>query len=312
MEQFRALIAKLHELPLPEACERVGQFVMDSKGDRGTIRLLVNSFDESCASAVDSFRLSMFLHCPDEVINQVLIALKIPFETYYYELVNINEPDVLDQYCTRMAPLLPLDQEKWQFLIDCVTTLQREDEDIDMQLGLCRQQLHKFFMRQTTLVKPTWIVAARTEPLSKVVDLKPFVALDQGFDASMKESLENRDLAREFGILNKRKSVDPSDFDPDHLCCKYGGCRMLICNDCHRYVEDEFDAPDEWFTGRCDYCKREISHEHWAIREPLINGGWLGCYCGFQCLKKGATEDHPLQLELFRHLLEAFGVHDRE
>jgi len=60
-----------------------------------------------------------------------------------------------------------------------------------------------------------------------------------------------------------------------------GGCRMLLCT-CH---EEEYKRGHEaWFTNECDECKNVIGDISYAVRYPIRNGGWRGCYCGFQCM----------------------------
>lgn len=45
----------------------------------------------------------------------------------------------------------------------------------------------------------------------------------------------------------------------------------------------------EWFTGECKHCRRSIRHKHYALRMPMVQGGWYGCYCSFECLRNGVT-----------------------
>lgn len=312
MNEFCAIITSLHQLPLEEAYTKIAQFVKDCHGDSDTIRLLVESYDKECKAETQSFRLGMFLYCEKEIIEEVITALKVSPELYYYELVNLNDSDLLLRYCEKMKEILQLSREQWQFLLDKIQFLQEnEGFSLDGQLRLCHEQLYRFAYRQLELTKPSWLVAKDdTESLPTDIP-EPYVAVNSSFEISMKEF--SKELAREYGILNKRKSLY-ADFDPNHVCCKHGGCRMLTCNEFHRYVEDNFDFEQEleWFTGKCDCCKKSIPFRHWSIREPLLNGGWIGCFCSFHCLEKGASEDHPFQLELFRHILYGFGIYDRE
>jgi hypothetical protein len=41
-----------------------------------------------------------------------------------------------------------------------------------------------------------------------------------------------------------------------------------------------------WFTGNCDYCNRKIRHYWYAVRKPVINGGWEGCFCSWKHVRK--------------------------
>jgi hypothetical protein len=70
-----------------------------------------------------------------------------------------------------------------------------------------------------------------------------------------------------------------------------GGCRMLTCM-CREFEQDEDDGteyeehnPNAWFTGICDSCKRKISDISYALRYPILDGGFIGTYCSVDCLK---------------------------
>ena len=115
-------------------------------------------------------------------------------------------------------------------------------------------------------------------------------------------SLEkNPDLFRLYGPANAIKgrdlfygAVDPSiksglpevDDEGDE-CTKYGGCRMLLCNCFEKYDDDNnYDPTMTWFKGACDYCFKRIADKSHAVREPMEKGGWIGCYCSLDCLRK--------------------------
>ena len=71
----------------------------------------------------------------------------------------------------------------------------------------------------------------------------------------------------------------------DHICMRYGGCRMLVCN-CVEGNDEEFGDDDDadWFKGQCDDCGLLIKNRRHAVRVPRDSGGWSGCYCSFSCL----------------------------
>jgi hypothetical protein len=74
-----------------------------------------------------------------------------------------------------------------------------------------------------------------------------------------------------------------------------GGCRMLTCN-CFEY--DEFDNPSEYFYDQtCRICNIEISDKRDVIRAPLVNGGWIGCYCCYNCANIGIDQFYYSDLE---------------
>ena len=95
---------------------------------------------------------------------------------------------------------------------------------------------------------------------------------------------DDETLFRIVGPLNRR--IDAS-FEDSSPCAKYGGCRMFICIDFEAInPEDDTINPDvDWYTGSCQYCFRKIVNRYWAIRRPLVHGGWVGCYCSSNCIK---------------------------
>ena len=68
----------------------------------------------------------------------------------------------------------------------------------------------------------------------------------------------------------------------------YGGPRMFY--DTTRET-DETDQVriTEWFTGNCEECSKKIDSYRYAVRRPLMRGGWVGCFCSFDCVKKSIT-----------------------
>jgi hypothetical protein len=92
----------------------------------------------------------------------------------------------------------------------------------------------------------------------------------------------------------------------DHICFKYGGCRMYFCN-CFEQDDDNNDYQHiypnipTWFTGRCLTCGREIAKKIYAVRKPLSSGGWKGTFCSMTCLRK--SESNSLD-EMSRTLID--------
>lgn len=101
-----------------------------------------------------------------------------------------------------------------------------------------------------------------------------------------------------YRILGPVSATYDSELTIDHVCCKYGGCRMFTCVEFESAdVEDDSYDPDaEWFTGNCDYCFLKIDNKYWSVRQPLPNGGWKGCYDSWNCVRKDIAEQGPNML----------------
>lgn len=78
-------------------------------------------------------------------------------------------------------------------------------------------------------------------------------------------------------------------------CDPYLECRMLTCNGYSEQLpnpeeDDElvrWDNPYAWFSGVCgsNKCERVIERARYAVREPLLLGGWRGCFCSWDCVR---------------------------
>jgi hypothetical protein len=110
---------------------------------------------------------------------------------------------------------------------------------------------------------------------------------------------------------------DPSETQSDP-CALYGGCRMFICECFDQPSDDEGDTGDYdnyWFTGICEACRLRVKYPHYALREPLLYGGWRGCFCSLECVKDAMVEKdslHNALLDRIEEQLEDIGILDRK
>ena len=136
------------------------------------------------------------------------------------------------------------------------------------------------------------------------------------------ESFDDSALFREYGPVNTIYSVTSEPREPEDVCGKHGGCRMLLCTefeildgfgaqaDCMS-IEEHQNTKD-WYRGKCDVCNSKIHARHCAVRLPLKQGGWQGCFCSLKCLTN-YSDDHQVSL-MIGHMtgqLEAIGIRDR-
>jgi hypothetical protein len=40
-----------------------------------------------------------------------------------------------------------------------------------------------------------------------------------------------------------------------------------------------------WFRRSCDQCSQTILRKQYAVRRPMMDGGWVGCYCSWNCVE---------------------------
>ncbi len=127
-------------------------------------------------------------------------------------------------------------------------------------------------------------------------------------------SLTVKDLERfkKFGPSNPVKGITLKEL-------RKGKDRMLL--------SDYFDTDPETgetmhFDGLCAFCDNSIKHKWYAVRQPLINGGWFGWYCKWNCVLKYIGlmyDDHDKEevsemarlVYSFQRQTEKYGILDR-
>lgn len=121
------------------------------------------------------------------------------------------------------------------------------------------------------------------------------------------------ELFRIFGPANPLVDQDLTLGTPS---AKYGGCRMFLC-DLFDY-DEEFEYVADWFRGVCDQCNLRIRHRWHAVRKPRPHGGWVGCYCSWECARESIHADREEPDILTRELIKIFekqtneiGIQDR-
>ena len=101
-----------------------------------------------------------------------------------------------------------------------------------------------------------------------------------------------------------------------------GPCRMLscLCRDLDQECDEDLQPvhindPDVWFTGSCDSCRRRIINLSYALRFPVTNGGWVGCFCSWACLMKDPPRPiftaEATAIARVRAVIDEFGIFDR-
>jgi hypothetical protein len=138
---------------------------------------------------------------------------------------------------------------------------------------------------------------------------------------SMDQLVKSNEL---FNILGPANAIINGDFKKtDHICYRYGGCRMLYCN-CFEFeqmdigkdeLEIEFPNIPQWFKGQCERCDRVVQKRCYAVRRPLPQGGWRGTYCSWNCLYLSGNVEDQLSMELcnlMENQLNEMGIIDRE
>jgi hypothetical protein len=115
-----------------------------------------------------------------------------------------------------------------------------------------------------------------------------------------------------FRILGPTNPHYDADLTLDHICFKYGGCRMMTCT-CFEYVDDDEPAED-WFTGGCQTCGLKLRSRAHALRKPLHFGGFVGCFCSSICIKDSIVLPDTLtylMTDRIENQLDTYKIQDR-
>jgi len=125
----------------------------------------------------------------------------------------------------------------------------------------------------------------RMDPIRR----EEFVNLFKVDTEDVKDIRENPDLFRVYGPINAYYDTDFSTLTneeghPD-VSKIFGGARMFT--DMQLEYDYEAEMPiDDWFIGYCLECGDRIRSYHHAVREPNLSGGWIGCYCSWDCVRQ--------------------------
>lgn len=173
-----------------------------------------------------------------------------------------------------------------------------------------------------------YAISTLEHKLIRVNDYNENVLLKQSVNATYKPIVvdtKNDDIL--FLIYGPNNTSFDQKVEPipdGTVCERYGGCRMLLCNcseaennhddgDIQDY--DEFGVPDvDWYTGKCQECGGGIEFRHYAIRKPLKMGGWVGCFCGIECIQKNMKYSDMIVTTLIERMsvyLNDKGIQDR-
>lgn len=150
------------------------------------------------------------------------------------------------------------------------------------------------------------------------IEKKAFVDLFQVDEEEIARIRADRDIFRVYGPVNPYPDTDFSILTTDEgqpdVNVIFGGARMFTDNSLEYDYENDLPV-DDWFRGYCLQCSRRIRNYHHAVREPLLTGGWRGCYCSFDCVLKFIeldTESDPDLYNLYTLRVNLLRVVDQD
>jgi hypothetical protein len=153
-------------------------------------------------------------------------------------------------------------------------------------------------------------------------DISP--EIEKSLRVFLQTSTDSESYETQVNIGNPDRVWGPENRIEDKDCCSgpdgEGPCRMLQC-ECLECDDDEDNMYDPsegltWFKGECDYCEKKILDLSHALRFPVNEGGWKGCYCSFECLEDDSIleisdKKKHILMNLMKIKIEKFGIMDR-
>jgi hypothetical protein len=149
--------------------------------------------------------------------------------------------------------------------------------------------------------KPEWVndKTAQNDDSSTLNEFVKSLIIEQNIDDIIEKTLKtsSKEDFRMKGPLNPMIGFDCLNFE--------GPCRMFDC------MCREDDEEDEWFKGNCEICKKAILSYRHSVRIPVIGGGFIGCFCSFECLYKTELplgEDNDILIDEMEAILKSIGI----
>jgi hypothetical protein len=278
---------------------------------------IINSRNDDDAVAIAKLLLIIFPNVNEEEWVQ-LAQLTENFEDEEYENIQLREfllsqsnnyaiyPDWMieenynDLSVEEDYPLLPNVEDAVNMILDDFRKLnigftEIEDDIVDNKNAVKENLITQYSISTST---------EKIMMLSNIIEIPSF---------------DDSHIFKENGPVNSSYSCSLV-IDENHECLKYGGCRMLLCNE---YPEvdifgEQIDLTakniitTDWFVGKCNQCNKKIRRKNHALRLPLFYGGWQGCYCSFQCLEKNVNDPIiALSVGRIKTQLYSIGINDK-
>jgi hypothetical protein len=206
----------------------------------------------------------------------------------------------------------------------------RNNKDVKRYIEYKRKKL----LNNVKAKKPEWVMEPKTHGVLDETEEKyksfeflnsekVLTQLKEAIDSHVKidpldfeqtqqlEKITSMAISLKENILNQNEDFPPERYyGPSNeifgqdCCGMKGPCRMFYCicrNDEDyentSYLDVELNK-QAWFNGTCEECGIGIEKFRYAIRYPVKDGGWIGCFCSFECMKKSNIRPNDSESDL--------------
>lgn len=303
----------LDQLPLENQKELWDIFVryaIENQKSSKSLAILEEYFDLKCPTDVPWKLYTFMLDFTNEELNYFASQLKYPLHLYFTDLCYIDDGVTVARKLSKILGI-----EDYGSVIEFYETIYGADESKKELIEYIRRLQNGWFIdcdevsefeevptfppllkvssmiienmsnSGITLSKENTTLIKNIYCISMVADKMEMLGMEPTFN-------DDVNMFREFGPLNT-----------SYNCCytdnRYGGCRMFLCREYEDFDSDGEEIEDDncfdreysdWFRGYCDVCEKEIGSRYHALRHPLVGGGWQGCLCSEECLRKNTMD----------------------
>ena len=307
-----------------------------NESPKDVVDIIMRRWDPTCIGKMD----------PDGILGDLAA-------TYICSMENLQYLISLYEYCTPMSVLDShirtrldtgmlfnvvadrifeayevdnLEEQEWEQLIKAAEdtqTLKSQRHTMDI-LAYIKSKLD-IKNRSKIAPKPEWVNnnAVKDDPESMRKQIESFINstdIKDDIETIISKTLDNSSIEdfRQFGPINPIEGFD--------CIGRQGPCRMFTCT-CREDDEENLESglakqsadiyPGSlqalWFVGHCEICQKTIKNYRYAIRLPVVGGGFIGCFCSVECLYKTELPLNPDNDELIDDMLsmlKANGIQD--
>ena len=205
-----------------------------------------------------------------------------------------------------------IDDNKYNIIIEKYKTLPKVENVVEIMFENMMMFLSYKHKKDIEVIKHGLMIQySMSSYIDKIKMLKSLNNTE--FEEKFKDFLESKEILKLDKELNSLLGSVNTMYSPiedtNHICVKYGGCRMFLCSHFEEInhdgikidIFDDDDIKVDWYRGKCDCCDKKILSKIKAIRQPLLYGGWKGCYCSMLCMKSQInykTHQNTIMIEL--------------
>ena len=201
------------------------------------------------------------------------------------EKINVIISELMDEYIKNSE--YNIDSEVPEYLKDFGLVVSKEppvNDKVDEKINMDSSKLAKLLLE----FSKEYFIIQENENLKNIEEKLNNMSPEEL--NSLIANMENEHTIKLFRIYGPSNAFNDENIPNQD--------RMFICtyydydlDTLHEFDFDNQDSPN-WFEGYCDFCNKKITNYRHSVRIPMINGGWKGCFCSWECVMKENKKYH--------------------